>query len=69
MSLWPEDVTLSGEHVVLAALSQAHASDLAEAATDGDLHKLWYTMIPHADDVPAEIDGVRCVISRTLLFS
>lgn len=56
MSLWPDDVTLTGEHVMLVPLSKAHARDLAEAAADGELHKLWYTTVPAADDVAAEIE-------------
>jgi RimJ/RimL family protein N-acetyltransferase len=47
---------LRSDHVVLAPLSQAHAPDLAEAATDGDLHRLWYTSVPSPEDVPTEID-------------
>ena len=33
-----------------------HESDLAEAAADGELHRLWYTMIPKPEDVGAEIE-------------
>ena len=46
--------TLVGKHVTLEPLSQAHCSDLQEAA--GDLHQLWYTWVPHPNDVAAEID-------------
>ena len=34
----------------------SEARDLAEAAADGALHKLWYTTIPNAALIPAEID-------------
>jgi hypothetical protein len=27
-------------------LGHDHAPDLAEAAADGDLHRLWYTTVP-----------------------
>ena len=54
--MWPEPVTLSGIHVSLTPLAQAHASDLAEASADGNLHELWYTMVPSPKDIPAEID-------------
>ncbi|WP_377506802.1 GNAT family N-acetyltransferase [Octadecabacter sp. R77987] len=51
---WPAPVTLSGEHVILAPLSQDHASALARAAAD--LGPLWYTSIPAPDGMTAEID-------------
>ncbi|GAA6164384.1 GNAT family protein [Pelagimonas sp. KU-00592-HH] len=54
--MWPAPVSLQGQHVALAALDHSHATDLAEASADGDLHRLWYTMIPAPDDVSAEID-------------
>lgn len=53
---WPTPVTLTGTHVTLAPLSQAHAADLREASADGELHRLWYTMIPAPDGIEAEID-------------
>lgn len=40
----------------LAPLSQDHAVDLGLAAEDGALHKLWYTSVPSAAEIPAEID-------------
>jgi N-acetyltransferase len=58
---WPDDVTLTGSHVTLEPLSQAHAADLTEAAADGDLHRLWYTMIPAPDGVAAEISRRRAL--------
>ena len=54
--MWPAPVTLSDTSVTLAPLSQDHAADLIEAAADGELWKLWYTMIPAPDGVEAEID-------------
>lgn len=54
--MWPAPVTLSDTSVTLAPLSQDHADDLIEAAADGELWKLWYTMIPAPDGVEAEID-------------
>ena len=52
--MWPDPVTLTGTHVIVTPLGNEHNADLAEAATDGELHKLWYTMIPTAENVPAE---------------
>ena len=54
--MWPDPVTLTGQHVVLAPLTQAHAADLALASADGELSRLWYTTVPAPDGVPAEID-------------
>ncbi len=54
--MWPEPVTLTGRHVVLAPLAQAHADGLAAASADGDLHRLWYTMIPPPEGMATEID-------------
>lgn len=53
---WPDPITLVGARAKLAPLSHDHATDLAEAAADGMLHRLWYTFIPAPDEVPAEID-------------
>ncbi len=56
MSRWPDPVTLTGTHVVLAPLSQAHRADLEDAVADGALHRLWYTSVPAPEEVAAEID-------------
>lgn len=55
MNVWPDDVILTGKHVRLEPLSMDHLDDLQNAARDGDLHLLWYTMIPNADGMAAEI--------------
>ncbi|MGE0767765.1 MAG: GNAT family N-acetyltransferase [Hyphomicrobiaceae bacterium] len=52
---WPEAVSLEGSMVVLEPLTMAHAGDLAEAAAEGDLHRVWYTTVPAPDQVGAEI--------------
>ncbi len=46
---------LRGASVVLEALATRHADDLATAATDGELWKLWYTSVPHPDRMHAEV--------------
>ncbi|MEP3233127.1 MAG: GNAT family protein [Hyphomicrobiales bacterium] len=56
MSVWPETFSLSGQHVDVVPLERHHLDDLKEAVRDGELHRLWYTMIPHADDMEAEIE-------------
>lgn len=54
--MWATPVTLHGNKASLAPLSQSHAPDLAVASADGDLHRLWYTMVPTPEEVEAEID-------------
>lgn len=61
--MWPEPVTLADEHVRLEPLSQTHCLDLQTAASDGDLHNLWYTTVPTAADISAEIDR-RCGLQQ-----
>ena len=52
----PDPVTLAGRHVVLAPLTQAHCADLEVATSDGALHRLWYTSVPSAEGMAAEIE-------------
>jgi RimJ/RimL family protein N-acetyltransferase len=51
---WLEPVTLSGPHARLQPLSPAHRDGLIEAI--GDLSSIWYTAIPTAEKMPAEIE-------------
>ena len=51
---WLEPVTLKGAHARLEPLSKDHADGLIDAI--GDLSSIWYTAIPTADRMPAEID-------------
>ncbi|GAC1702353.1 MAG: GNAT family protein [Candidatus Acidiferrum sp.] len=53
---WPEPVTLRGIHVTLEPLSQQHHDDLVDAVKDGELWKLWYTLIPEPAKMRAEIE-------------
>ncbi len=52
---WLAPVELSGAHCALRPLAADHHDGLVEAANDGDLSKLWYTAIPSADGMRAEI--------------
>lgn len=45
-----------------------HHDDLVEATSDGDLHKLWYTMIPAPSGVAAEIER-RLALASMLPFA
>ena len=53
---WIEPVTLPGLRVTLQPLSLQHHDDLVEAVQDGELWKLWYTLIPAPHDLRAEIE-------------
>lgn len=55
-AIWAEPVTLRGDHASLVPLSQDHLHGLREAGADGDLHQLWYTSVPTAEAMAAEID-------------
>ncbi|MEM6578315.1 MAG: GNAT family protein [Pseudomonadota bacterium] len=52
--MWPEPITLRGQHVTLAPLSFDHAEDLSRAAAS--VRGLWYTTIPRPDAVRDEIE-------------
>ncbi len=56
MSVWPDSFSVEGQHVTVVPLSASHRDDLAEAAADGQLHRLWYTMVPKPEGVMAEIE-------------
>lgn len=53
---WPEPVTLCGSHSTLEPLSPAHAEGLTRAVEDGELWKLWYTVVPEPQGMHAEIE-------------
>jgi N-acetyltransferase len=53
---WPEPVTLSGPHARLEPLSHQHLDGLTQAVKDGELWKLWYTLIPRPEDMGKEIE-------------
>ncbi|HLP23044.1 MAG TPA: GNAT family protein [Microbacteriaceae bacterium] len=48
--------TLTHNRVRLEQLSHVHASQLAEAAAEGELWATWYTAIPAPHEMDAEID-------------
>ncbi|SCX08778.1 GNAT family N-acetyltransferase [Mycolicibacterium fluoranthenivorans] len=50
MTSFVEPVTLTGQHwVTLEPLSADHTDEIAEAAADGDLGRLWFTGAPSPD--------------------
>ena len=55
MDVWPPLFSRDGRHVSVAPLGPEHEGDLAKAAADGELHRLWYTTAPAPEDVGREI--------------
>ena len=51
----PAPVTLEGHGVSLEPLTPAHHQDLAGAAADGELWKLWFTSVPEPQKVATYI--------------
>ena len=51
-----QDITLRGQHGTLVPLRPAHQADLVDAVRDGELWRLWYTMIPAPEAMAAEIE-------------
>lgn len=56
MTPWPDSFSATGKFVSVEPLSMAHHDDLVEAAGDGDLHLLWYTVVPAPENVGKEIE-------------
>ena len=53
---WPQPVTLRSGRVTLEPLERRHQAELAEAVSDGELWRLWYTAIPSPEGMAAEIE-------------
>ena len=51
-----QPVTLADPRVRLEPLAPSHLAGLQDAVSDGALWQLWYTMIPHPDQMAAEIE-------------
>ena len=49
----PKSLTLTGTHVSLLPMDIQHIEALQGAVTDGELWKLWYTIVPRPEDVEA----------------
>ena len=54
--MWPEPVSLQGQHAALKPLAAAHLDGLVAAVRDGELWKLWYTSIPSPDRMATEVE-------------
>jgi len=53
---WLEPVSLRGTYARLEPLSHDQRDGLTEAASDGELWKLWYTSVPSPEGMAKEID-------------
>ena len=51
-----EPLTLTGRHVVLEPLLREHHDALVEAVHDGELWKLWYTIVASPEKMRADIE-------------
>ncbi len=47
----PAAIVLEGEHVILKPMDASCTDDLKYAVADGDLWKLWYTLVPPPDEM------------------
>ncbi|MGF0538387.1 GNAT family N-acetyltransferase [Agrobacterium sp. ES01] len=56
MTVWPDLFSVEGKYVSVVPLSMDHRDDLVAAVADGELHRLWYTVIPKPEDMGTEID-------------
>ncbi len=57
MDNWIAPVTLDGEVVTLEPLERAHVGALREAASDGELWRLWYTSVPSPETAERYVDA------------
>jgi RimJ/RimL family protein N-acetyltransferase len=63
-----QPVTLKGRHATLAPLSTEHLAGLQDAARDGELWKLWYTLIPPPDKMAAEIERRLSLLAKDAML-
>lgn len=49
-------ITLSGKNITLIPLNLDHHDDLVDAASDGELWKLWYASVPDPHEMKTEIE-------------
>lgn len=56
MNVEQKETSLEGEHIVLEPLTLDHQAALSIAVADGNLWELWYTSVPHPDEMKAYIE-------------
>jgi RimJ/RimL family protein N-acetyltransferase len=52
---WLSPTALEGPHARLVPLAREHADGLRDAVRDGELWRLWFTVVPSPEDMDAEI--------------
>jgi len=61
-------VTLERDGIRLEPLSLAHGPEIADAVTDGELWKLWYTAVPEPRDVAAWLEAALAGQARGVML-
>ena len=64
MSSVTTPITLTGQVAALEPLAQAHHDDLCNATRDGEIWKIWYTIVPSPEQMRAEIDRRNALLAR-----
>ena len=59
-----QPVTLSGRHATLVPLDRTHLAGLQAAARDGELWRLWYTLVPAPEAMAQEIEDYAVWLER-----
>lgn len=57
-------ITLTGQVAALEPLTQAHHDALCDATRDGELWKLWYTIVPSPEGMRTEIDRRNALLQQ-----
>jgi RimJ/RimL family protein N-acetyltransferase len=63
-----QPVALKGTHASLVPLSPEHLAGLQDAARDGELWRLWYTLIPKPEAMAAEIERRLSLLQRDVML-
>lgn len=61
---WQQVPHLRGRHVSLEPLRPEHAPGLRQALAEGQLWELWYTSVPHPDEIDAYVEAALAAQAR-----
>jgi RimJ/RimL family protein N-acetyltransferase len=64
--MWFQDIELESENIKLIPLAPEHRDDLVEAASDGELWKLWFTSVPSTQNIDTYISNALAEKSQGL---
>jgi RimJ/RimL family protein N-acetyltransferase len=59
-----EPVVLEGQHVRLEPLDASHKDGLCQAISDGELWKIFVTLVPHPDDIDQFLSNAKSAQER-----